>query len=62
MKLTTRDIDKLNHINSVMNDIHDSTTLIYEHLVDEEFEPLRTEIKIAINKLNDLLNSVQDEI
>jgi N-dimethylarginine dimethylaminohydrolase len=62
MKLTTRDIDKLTHINSVMNDIHDSTTLIYEHLVDEEFEPLRIEINITITKLNALLASVQDEI
>jgi hypothetical protein len=45
-----------------MNDIHDSTTLIYEHLVDEEFEPLRIEINITITKLNALLASVQDEI
>jgi len=62
MKLTTRDIEKLNHINSVMEDINESTTLIYEHLVDEEFENLRIEIRITINKLHNLLKSVEDEI
>jgi len=62
MKLTTRDIEKLNHINHVMNDIHTSTTLIYEHMVDEEFEKLQTELLATIDKLKSLLKSVEDEI
>ncbi len=62
MKLTTRDIERLNHINYVMNDIHSSTTLIYEHMVDEEFDKLRSELKTTIEKLKTLLNSVEDEI
>jgi len=62
MKLTTRDIERLNHINYVMNDIYESTTLIYEHMDDEEYSQVREEVRIAINKLTELSNNLEDEV
>lgn len=62
MKLTTRDKERLQHINNIMNDIHDSTNEVYECLVDEEFENLRTELKKTIAILSNLLEAVEDEI
>lgn len=62
MKLTTRDKERLLHVNKTMDDIHESTTLIYENFIDEEYNELRVEIQIAINKLNYLLKCVEEEV
>jgi len=62
MKLTTRDKQRLEHVNEIMNNIHGSVNEIYECLVDEEYEKLRSELKQTIAILSNLLEAVQDEI
>ena len=62
MKLTTRDKQRLQHVNDIMNDIHESVNMVYESLVDEEYETLRKDLKKTIAILSNLLEAVEDEI
>ena len=53
---------RVQNINFIMNDIHNSSNQIYEHLIDEEFPELKQEINRLIKNLKSVLESVQDEI
>ena len=53
---------RVQNINYIMDDIHDSVNIIYESLVDEEFSPLKTEVQLLIKKLRLILESVNDEL
>ena len=53
---------KVQNINYIMDDIHDSVNIIYESLMDEEFSPLKTEVQLLIKKLKLILESVNDEL
>jgi hypothetical protein len=53
---------RVQNINFIMNDIHNSSDQIYEHLIDEEFPELKQEINKLIKNLKLILESVQDEI
>lgn len=53
---------RVQNINFIMNDIHNSSNQIYEHLIDEEFLELKQEINKLIKNLKLVLESVQDEI
>lgn len=45
-----------------MDDIHDSSNQIYEHLVDREYDELKVEINNQIKQLKQLLDSLEDDI
>jgi len=53
---------RVQNINYIMDDIHDSINIIYESLMDEEFSPLKTEVQLLIKKLKSILESVNDEL
>jgi hypothetical protein len=53
---------RVQNINYIMDDIHDSVNIIYESLMDEEFSPLKTEVQLLIKKLKLILESVNDEL
>tara|TARA_R110000822_G_scaffold1834_4_gene8576 strand:+ start:1403 stop:1585 length:183 start_codon:yes stop_codon:yes gene_type:complete len=53
---------RVQNINYIMDDIHDSVNNIYESLMDEEFSPLKTEVQLLIKKLKSILESVNDEL
>jgi len=53
--------ERLNHINNLMDNINDSTSDIYEHLVDREFDKLLVCLNDLISQLEDIKNSLQDE-
>jgi hypothetical protein len=53
---------RVQNINYIMDDIHDSVNIIYESLMDEEFSPLKTEVQLLIKKLRLILESVNDEL
>jgi hypothetical protein len=53
---------RVQNINYIMDDIHDSVNIIYESLMDEEFSPLKTEVQLLIKKLKSILESVNDEL
>jgi len=45
-----------------MDDVHDSSNSIYEHLVDKDFDSLKVDVQALIKKLKLILESVQDEL
>ena len=45
-----------------MNDIHASSNAIYEHLVDRDYSSLRTEIHKLKKKLQQVQDSIEDEL
>jgi phage terminase Nu1 subunit (DNA packaging protein) len=61
MAIRSIDKERLKHINFVMDDLHSSLNQVYEHLVDREFPELKKEIISLTNKLNKIIESVQDE-
>jgi len=62
MKLTTRDKERLHHVNGIMKEINESVDEVYEQLVDEEYEALRYTLKKSIAIFKNLLESVDDEV
>jgi hypothetical protein len=48
------DNKRIQNINFIMDDVHNSSNSIYESLVDKDFDSLKTEVLI--------LESVQDEL
>jgi hypothetical protein len=62
LKLTARESNRINHINFLMNDIHGSVNSIYENLVDNDNEALKTDVTLLIHKLKQLLADAKEEV
>jgi hypothetical protein len=56
------DRERILHINMLMDEIYESTSDIYEQLVDKEFEPLKQTINRLVFKLKEIQNSIEDEV
>ena len=61
MSLTYYQQSRLKNINLLMEEIHDSTNQIYEHLADRESKEVRAEVKLLIKKLENIVTSLEDE-
>jgi hypothetical protein len=61
MSIRAIDNERMKHINFLMDDLHSSLNQVYEFLVDREFVELKNEIISLNNKLNKIIESVQDE-
>lgn len=44
-----------------MDEIHDSTNKVYEHLADRESKEAKVEVRVLIKKLENIINSLEDE-
>lgn len=53
---------RVQNVNFIMDDIHNSSNNIYEHLIDEDYPSLKTELVTLIKKLKGLIDSLQDEL
>ena len=53
---------RIQNINFIMDDVHNSSNSINESLVDKDFDTLKTEIQSMIKQLKLILESVQDEL
>ena len=62
MQITSLDKKRLQNINFIMSDIHDSVNQIYETLVDQEYEETRKTIMILNSKLKTINDSINDEL
>jgi|TARA_Y100000361_G_C10989880_1_gene253560 hypothetical protein len=62
MKTSAVERERLTHINTMMTELHEKNNQIYEHLVDREYEELKSVIKEQIDELKLLLDSLQDDI
>jgi hypothetical protein len=62
MIITPLDKKRLQNINFIMSDIHDSVNQIYETLVDQEYEETRKTILLLNSKLKNINESINDEL
>jgi hypothetical protein len=62
MIITPLDKKRLQNINFIMADIHDSVNQIYETLVDQEYEETRKTILLLNSKLKTINESINDEL
>jgi hypothetical protein len=53
---------RIQNINFIMDDVHNSSNSIYESLVDKDFDSLKAEVQSLIKQLKLILESVQDEL
>ena len=59
MIITPLDKKRLQNINFIMSDIHDSVNQIYETLVDQEYDETRKTILLLNSKLKTINESTQ---
>ena len=62
MNITSLDKKRLQNINFIMSDIHDSVNQIYETLVDQEYDETRKTILLLNSKLKTINESINEEI
>jgi|TARA_R110002012_G_scaffold3245_1_gene15123 hypothetical protein len=62
MSISAVERERLRHINMMMKELHETNNQIYEHLIDREYEDLKSVVKEQIKSLQVLLDSLQDEI
>lgn len=62
MNITPLDKKRLQNINFIMEDIHDSVNQIYETLVDQEYDDTRKAILTLNSKLKTINESINDEL
>jgi len=62
MKVTPLEQKRLQNINFIMKDIHDSVNQIYETLVDQEYDDTRQSILTLNSKLKTINESINDEL
>jgi hypothetical protein len=62
MIITPLDKKRLQNINFIMADIHDSVNQIYETLVDQEYDETRKTILLLNSKLKTINESINEEI
>ncbi len=62
MNITPLEQKRLQNINFIMEDIHDSVNQIYETLVDQEYDETRKSILALNSKLKTINESINDEI
>jgi len=56
------DIDSINHINYVSNSVHDLADELYEDLMERDNEKAIAKSKEVVNILQELIQSLTDEI
>lgn len=61
-KLKPSDRQRLKSINYIMDELYDGNAVIYESLVDMEFNVCYEEITRQIIKLKDIQESLKDEL
>lgn len=54
--------ERINHINFIMSDIHESVDVIYESLTDKEFDICLTEITGLNKKLKSISDSIKEKL
>lgn len=61
-KISGVEQNRLDHINFLMAEIHNSTNALYEKFVDKEYDDAKKEVTNLIKRLKDVHESLEDEI
>jgi len=62
MNITPLEKKRIQNINFIMSDIHDSVNQIYETLVDQEYDDTRKSILALNSKLKSINESINHEL
>lgn len=62
MNITPLEKKRIQNINFIMDDIHDSVNEIYETLIDQDYEGTRKNIQVLNNTLKSINESINDEL
>ena len=62
MNITPLEKKRIQNINLIMDDIHDSVNEIYETLIDQDYEGTRKNIQVLNNTLKSINESINDEL
>ena len=62
MNITPLEQKRIQNINFIMSDIHDSVNQIYETLIDQEYDNTRKSILTLNSKLKSINGSINDEL
>jgi len=62
MSISAVERERLRHINIVMVELHENNNQIYEHLIDREYEDLKSVLKEQMENLKVILDSLEDDI
>ena len=62
MNITPLEKKRIQNINFIMSDIHDSVNQIYETLIDQEYEDTRRCILTLNSKLKSINESINHEL
>jgi len=61
-RIAPEDSQQIAHINFLCDSIHDFATEIYENLMDREHEKVKGKAQELVKELNNLIQSLSDEI
>ena len=62
MNITPLENKRIQNINFIMSDIHDSVNQIYETLIDQEYDDTRKSILALNSKLKSINESINHEL
>ena len=62
MNITPLEKKRIQNINFIMDDIHDSVNEIYETLIAQDYEGTRKNIQVLNNTLKGINESLNDEL
>ena len=62
MNITPLEKKRIQNINFIMSDIHDSVNQIYETLIDQEYDGTRKSILALNSKLKSINESISHEL
>ena len=62
MNITPLEQKRIQNINFIMSDIHDSVNQIYETLIDQEYDNTRKSILTLNSKLKSINESINHEL
>jgi|TARA_R100001369_G_scaffold331_2_gene861 hypothetical protein len=60
--VSPEDEEAIKHINYVSNEVHDFADILYESLMDREYDEAKDQAQSLIKVLADLIQSLSDEI
>lgn len=60
--ISSIDAERIKHINYLMDGLHNRLTNLYEALADKETDQAKQEVKILIEDLKNLHDSLEDDL
>jgi hypothetical protein len=60
--VSPQDKETIKHINYVSNEVHDFADILYEALMDKEYDEAKDQAQLLIKTLAELIQSLSDEI